>query len=86
MLDLIVKDAVVVTSAGRERADLGVHDGRVAALGTGLGPAAEVIGHLRDQRDDRTGRGNRDDEDGEWQCLHGAQVTTSCSFAVRCAA
>jgi allantoinase len=42
-LDLVVKDAVIVTSAGSGRADLGVRDGRVAAVGSGLGTAAEVI-------------------------------------------
>ena len=41
--DLIVKDALVVTAADVSRADIGVKDGSIAALGLDLGEADKII-------------------------------------------
>jgi dihydropyrimidinase len=41
--DLIVQGGTVVTASGFGAADIGVRDGRIAALGFGLGPATTVI-------------------------------------------
>ena len=41
--DLIIANGTVVTAADTFRADIGVRDGRIAALGTRLGDAAAVI-------------------------------------------
>jgi dihydroorotase len=43
MLDLLIKDGTLVTSKGRFRADLGIQDGKVVAIGTGLGQADQEI-------------------------------------------
>ena len=43
MLDLLIKNAVIVTSTGSAQADLGVRAGRVAAVGTRLGSSAEEV-------------------------------------------
>lgn len=43
MLDLLIKNGTLVTSHGRVRADLGVKDGMVAAVGTDLGLAEEEV-------------------------------------------
>lgn len=41
--DLVIRDADVATASDRFRADLGVRDGRVAAIAANLPPAAEEI-------------------------------------------
>ncbi|MHA6768694.1 dihydroorotase [Sphingobium ummariense] len=41
--DLILKNGTVHTPGGSERTDVGVRAGRIAAIGTGLGDAAETI-------------------------------------------
>jgi allantoinase len=41
--DLLVKNATLVTAHGRARADLAVRAGRISAVGSGLGAAAEVV-------------------------------------------
>lgn len=43
MLDLLIKNGTLVTSSGQVPADLGVKDGRIAALGTDLGTADQEI-------------------------------------------
>lgn len=43
MLDLLVKGGTLVSSKGCVRADLGVKDGRVVSIGTGLGPAESEV-------------------------------------------
>lgn len=43
MLDLVVRGGTIVGPDGSVRADLGVRDGRVVAVGEGLGPAAETV-------------------------------------------
>src|SRR6266487_4702058 len=43
MLDLLVRGGTLVSSNGQVRADLGVRDGRIAAVGFDLGPAAEEV-------------------------------------------
>lgn len=42
-LDLVIQGGTLVTAAGAIEADLGVRDGRIAAIGAGLGPAAETL-------------------------------------------
>src|SRR5690606_17738192 len=41
--DLILKNGTVHTPGGAESVDVGVRGGRIAAIGTGLGDAGEVI-------------------------------------------
>ncbi|MBI3966524.1 MAG: allantoinase AllB [Chloroflexi bacterium] len=43
MFDLVVANGAVVTPSGCFTADLGVKSGRIAAVGSGLAPAAEVV-------------------------------------------
>jgi dihydroorotase len=43
VLDLLVKGGTLVTSRGRVRADLGIRNGRVAAVGADLGPATSEV-------------------------------------------
>ncbi len=43
MLDLLVRNGTLITSSGRVRADLGVKDGRIAAVGTALGTAEQEV-------------------------------------------
>ncbi|HEY3735804.1 MAG TPA: amidohydrolase family protein, partial [Jatrophihabitans sp.] len=45
MFDILVRDGTVVdgTGAAAYRADVAVQDGRIAAVGTDLGPARRVI-------------------------------------------
>ena len=43
MLDLLIKNGMLVTSSGRVRADIGVKDGKVAAVGTDLGTAEQEV-------------------------------------------
>jgi dihydroorotase len=42
-LDLLVKNATLVTSKGQIEADLGIKDGRIASLGVGLGPSESEL-------------------------------------------
>ena len=42
-LDTLIRGGSVVTPAGMERADIGIRNGRIAALGQALGPAREEI-------------------------------------------
>src|SRR3989304_5397479 len=42
-LDLLIKNGTAVTENGAVRCDVGVKDGRIAALGDNLGDAAETI-------------------------------------------
>ncbi|MDG4650416.1 dihydropyrimidinase [Roseibacterium sp. SDUM158017] len=42
-LDTIIAGGTVVTASDTYRADIGIRDGRIAMIGTGLPPAAEVI-------------------------------------------
>src|SRR5256885_1832407 len=53
-LDLIVRNGTIVTASGQVQADLGVRDGRVAAIGIYLGSAAEQV------EAERGGRSARD--------------------------
>lgn len=43
MLDLILRDVTLISSGGRQVADLGIQDGKIAALGSVSGEAREVI-------------------------------------------
>lgn len=43
MLDLVVKNGTLVSSAGRMHADLGVKDGKIASIGSDLGTAEQLI-------------------------------------------
>lgn len=43
MFDLLIRNGTLVTSRGRVEADLAVADGKVAAIGTDLGEAREVV-------------------------------------------
>lgn len=43
MFDLLVRNGTLVTEAGRFEADLAILDGRVAAIGHGLGAARETV-------------------------------------------
>ena len=43
VLDLLVRGGTLVSSKGRVRADLGIKDGRVASIGTSLGPAEHEV-------------------------------------------
>lgn len=41
MLDLIIRDGTLVSSVGRVRADLGIEDGQIRAIGLDLGDGRE---------------------------------------------
>jgi len=41
--DLVIRGGTVATASDTFRCDVGVKDGRIAALGSDLGPAAEII-------------------------------------------
>ncbi|MFC3285717.1 dihydropyrimidinase [Litchfieldella rifensis] len=41
--DTLIKNGLIITAADRFHADIGIKDGRIAALGQALGDAAEVI-------------------------------------------
>ncbi|CAM5191178.1 Dihydropyrimidinase OS=Castellaniella defragrans OX=75697 GN=HNR28_001445 PE=3 SV=1 [Castellaniella defragrans] len=41
--DLLITHAEIITAADRFSADIGIRDGRIAGLGTGLGPARETV-------------------------------------------
>jgi len=43
VFDLLVRNGTLVGPEGLVRADLGIRDGKVAAIGMGLGPAEEVV-------------------------------------------
>ena len=42
-LDLLITGAEIVTAADRFRADIGIQDGKIVALGTALGPARKTV-------------------------------------------
>ena len=42
-LDTVVRGGTIVRPAGRERADVGIRDGRIAAIGPALGAAARFV-------------------------------------------